>query len=133
MCDTSQNDEGVTNGVCSHSGMINVSTAYPYVSAISMVAPSPDWIVGISSVNLCQQDEVTGNFSWVERYPPENQMNLYGYDAGTDGGVTFLSPDLPLDPFIPITIFNATNASNIFYNQEAGRLYPLCRVMLEMA
>lgn len=54
MCDTSQNPEGVGDGVCSHSGSITVTEAYPYVSMISMIAPSPDWFVGVADVNLCR-------------------------------------------------------------------------------
>lgn len=130
MCDTSENPEGVGDGVCVHYGVFEVSYAYPYVSMISMIAPSPDWFVGVSNVNLCKRDEDSGDYYWVERYPEEGYQNLYAYDAGTDAGPTFLSPDDPVDPFEPITVFDALDASNIFYNQDQNVLNPMCQFVL---
>ena len=56
-----------------------VNTAFPYVSAISMIAPSPDWFVGIRDVNL-----YVGN-TWADKLV----FDLKLYDSGTDTGVTF--------------------------------------------
>ena len=132
FCDTSMNADGrLFSGVCTHAGMIEVTSAYPYASGVSMISPSPDWFVGFSSVNLCQQDDVTGAFSWIDRYPSDRQQNIYVNDAGTDGGVTFESEDQRLNPSVPIVVFDTPDASNIFYNREAGRLYPVCRLILE--
>ena len=33
---------------------VSVNHLYPLVSIISMIAPSPDWFVGIHDVNLCE-------------------------------------------------------------------------------
>eukprot|EP00210_Caulerpa_lentillifera_P004435 g4232.t1 len=129
MCDTSRNPDGVGDGVCSHSGMITVTEDYPYVSMVSMVAPSPDWFVGLHDVNLCQTNEATGESYWVDQYP-ELPARLYAYDAGTDSGETFLSENSPTRPFEPIFEFIARDASNIFYNQDDGVLNPLCMTLL---
>ncbi|KAG8231524.1 hypothetical protein J437_LFUL008065 [Ladona fulva] len=43
--------------------------------------PSPDWIVGVSGLELCLR-----NCSWVESL----KFNLYPWDAGTDDGITYL-------------------------------------------
>ena len=51
------------------------------VSLLTMLSPSPDWIVGVSSLELCLQ-----NCSWVA----ERVMNLYPWDAGTDSGYTYM-------------------------------------------
>lgn len=42
--------------------------------------PSPDWIVGVSGLELCRR-----NCSWVEY----KVLNLYPWDAGTDSGITY--------------------------------------------
>ncbi len=56
---------------------------YPLVTLCSMIAPSPDWFVGVDSLNLID------NGRWVSN----NVVTLYGNDAGTDSGVTYASPD----------------------------------------
>ena len=56
---------------------------YPLVTLCSMIAPSPDWFVGVDSLNLID------NGQWVSN----NVVTLYGNDAGTDSGVTYASPD----------------------------------------
>lgn len=43
--------------------------------------PSPDWIVGVSRLELCLR-----NCSWVEH----KVLNLYPYDAGTDSGIAYI-------------------------------------------
>jgi hypothetical protein len=48
-----------------------------------MLAPSPDWFIGVSGLDL-----IVGG-DWVD----ELVTDLRAYDAGTDSGVTFLSPD----------------------------------------
>ena len=43
--------------------------------------PSPDWIVGVSGLELC-----LANCSWVDHV----QLNLYPFDAGTDSGMGYI-------------------------------------------
>jgi len=61
---------------------ITLSNAFPLVTLVSMVAPSPDWFVGVDSLSL---QDANGNF--VERL----EVPLEVLDAGTDRGVTFFS------------------------------------------
>ncbi|MEQ1907759.1 MAG: spondin domain-containing protein [Vicinamibacterales bacterium] len=70
-----------------------ISQAQPLVTLVSMIAPSPDWFVGVSGIPLFQNGE------WAS----ERRFDLAPWDAGSDGGVTFSSPDLPLTPRPPIT------------------------------
>lgn len=63
--------------------VIEVSSQYPAVSLVSMLAPSPDWFVGVNSLNLRN-----GN-RWVNR----RVVDLVLYDAGTDNGARFTSAD----------------------------------------
>ena len=53
-----------------------------------MIAPSPDWFVGINSLPLRENGE------WIERIERE----LSPYDAGTDDGVTFQSDNANSSP-----------------------------------
>jgi hypothetical protein len=69
-----------------------MSRTQPFVTLVSMVAPSPDWFVGVSALGLFE------NGDWV----PERVVALQAYDAGTDSGTTFLSPNQPTQPREPI-------------------------------
>ena len=69
------------------------SVAHPRVTLVSMIAPSPDWFVGVSGLPLLAGDH------WVDSLVVE----LRGWDAGTDDGTTFLSPDAPATPHVSIT------------------------------
>ena len=86
-----------------------ISQTYPLVTLVSMIAPSPDWFVGVSAVPLFQSGQWTN----------ELQFTLDPWDAGTDGGVTFESPDLPLVPRLPISRIVAAPLS------PSGRVTPL--------
>ena len=56
---------------------------FPLVTLVSMIAPSPDWFVGVDSLNLIEDGR------WVTN----KVVALYGMDAGTDSGVSYASPD----------------------------------------
>ncbi|MEO1574797.1 MAG: spondin domain-containing protein [Pseudomonadota bacterium] len=71
-----------------------VNTSFPLVSLITMIAPSPDWIVGVHDLNLLQ-----GN-NWVASLT----VPLLGYDAGTDSGTTFTSANQDTQPQEPIAL-----------------------------
>ena len=74
----------------------NISSVYPYVTLVSMIAPSPDWFVGVSGLNLCQ------NGNWVS----SEVVDLYAYDAGTDSGATYTAADKDTSPQGAITELN---------------------------
>ncbi len=65
----------------------------PLVTLVSMIAPSPDWFVGVNGVPL-REDEGC----WRERI----ELELVGYDAGTDSGATFTASDTDVTPHAPI-------------------------------
>ncbi|WP_456439915.1 T9SS type A sorting domain-containing protein [Psychroserpens sp.] len=69
------------------SGIV-VSSDFPLLSLVSMIAPSPDWMIAINSVNLRN-----GN-TWVN----EIEIELFPYDAGTDSGSLYTSLDQPTLP-----------------------------------
>lgn len=47
---------------------------------INILVPSPDWIVGVSGLELCLK-----NCSWVW----SAELDLFPWDVGTDSGVTY--------------------------------------------
>lgn len=72
---------------------LTVTRDFSYVTLVSMVAPSPDWFVGISARNFLE----SGN------WPAELVFELFPYDAGTDDGETYNSPDDDTEPQDPIS------------------------------
>jgi len=62
--------------------------AHPFVSVVAMVAPSPDWFTGVSSVPLRSNDK------WVD----EITLPLWVWDAGTDFGTTHQADDADAQP-----------------------------------
>ena len=76
-------------GISSSPGEISlefdIASSHSLVSVVSMLAPSPDWFIAVSNVNLIENNE------WVT----SKTISVDIYDAGTDNGATFLSIDLP--------------------------------------
>jgi len=68
---------------------------FPLLTLVSMIAPSPDWFVGVDSLSLIEGDQ------WVTN----KVVTLYGMDAGTDSGATYASPDQVTVPRGVVTEF----------------------------
>ena len=68
--------------------LLGANTTSMFGVAQTMVAPSPDWFVGVRGVPLIEKGK------WVER----KSIPLYPYDAGTDSGRTFRSPNAVTGP-----------------------------------
>ena len=62
-----------------------ISRTHPFVTLVSMIAPSPDWFVGVSALPLLENEQ------WRDTV----RVDLYPYDAGTDDGDTYAAPDRP--------------------------------------
>eukprot|EP00117_Sycon_ciliatum_P028502 scpid35878/ scgid3854/ Spondin-1; F-spondin len=71
----------------------------PYVSVTSMIAPSPDWFVGVDTLDLCDDS------SWVN----EVVRPAFPYDAGTDNGLEFGSLDIDKSPREKIARITSTS------------------------
>lgn len=70
----------------------SVTSEFPRVTLTSMIAPSPDWFVGVSGLSLWQNDD------WVDSLT----VDLYLYDAGTDDGTDYTSANAASSPHVPI-------------------------------
>jgi len=67
---------------------VHVTSAFSQVSAVAMIAPSPDWFAGVSGVSLM----VDGTFV------AEKTVDLYAYDSGGDAGATYEAGDKDTNP-----------------------------------
>lgn len=68
--------------------MVTVSCRHRYVSAITMVAPSPDWILALFRINLVRRN----------KFVMYKAGKMRAYDAGTDSGLTFTAPNQETKP-----------------------------------
>ncbi|MFT5848250.1 MAG: hypothetical protein ACJARX_000735 [Psychroserpens sp.] len=75
-------------------GDIVVSSDYSLLSLVSMIAPSPDWMIAIDAINLRD-----GN-TWRD----EIIIELFPYDAGTDSGTNYTSSNQVTAPFLPVSV-----------------------------
>ena len=66
----------------------DISADFPLVSLVSMLAPSPDWFVGVHDLNLYEQGR------WIESLT----VDLFVYDAGTDSGTGYTSDNADTQP-----------------------------------
>ncbi|MFH4976959.1 hypothetical protein AB6A40_003668 [Gnathostoma spinigerum] len=108
--------QGVTHG------RFHVNKYHHLMSFACMFGPSPDWCVGLSSINLCLPD-----CTWVK----ERTFELLPFDAGTDSGPTFMSPNNPTEPRIPIhPITTKLDKRSPFYSEETDVIAPLARVSI---
>ncbi len=70
---------------------VQVDPKHPMVSVVAMIAPSPDWFTGASSVNLVD------NGAWVA----SRTLVLPAYDSGGDDGRTYKAADRNTNPKKP--------------------------------
>lgn len=83
---------GIPRSPGSTSIEFKIGPAHPLVTLVSMIAPSPDWFVGVHGMSLLEGGD------WVA----EKTVTLEPYDAGTDSGSTYESPDADTMPRGPI-------------------------------
>ena len=80
------------SGVDSVSLFFEVSESHPLFSMVTMIAPSPDWFVGVHDLDLRSQGQWLSNMS----------IDLYPFDAGTQDGNNFTPPGANTNPRAPI-------------------------------
>ena len=83
----------------------DVVSSHPYVTLVSMLAPSPDWFVGVSGLSLLAEDG-----TWKDRA----EVPLLLYDAGTDDGETFTADNADSDPAQPISRLTSESGNTDF-------------------
>ena len=85
-------------GIGSLPGMISkkfaMDSAHPLGSLAAMIAPSPDWFVGVTDLALFEGGHWRG----------EVVVELWPWDAGTDSRVNFTSSNADTNPQDPIEL-----------------------------
>lgn len=80
---------------------IYVNSNYPFFSCMSMLAPTPDWFLGVHQFDLRK-----GN-GWIS----DSTLAVYAYDAGTEERDIFDQNNPATVPQQPITLLTPANAS----------------------
>lgn len=88
----------IDKGLGSSTGIVvtvafTVASDFPLLTLVAMVAPSPDWFVGVSGYSLRDNG---GN--WIDKA----EIVLYPYDAGTEQGDDYNLSNPAEDPVKPI-------------------------------
>jgi len=84
-----------------------VNRDFPLVTLVSMLAPSPDWFVGIHGFNVIDD---SNNFIDIVNI----EMSLY--DSGTDSGLQYESPDRDSEVPQAILLTNSFPVDSNFFN-----------------
>jgi len=79
----------------------DINKLFPLVTLASMVAPSPDWFIGVHGVPLF--DEAKGD--WKQTVV----VDLAVYDAGTEDGRAFSRSNAATSPVQPIELLSRVN------------------------
>jgi len=87
---------GLGTSPASRTVQFAVNAEYPRLTLVSMLAPSPDWFVGVGGLELLQ------NGQWVDNLVVPLQV----WDAGSDSGITYLAANqntFPKDPIAGVS------------------------------
>ena len=93
---------GGTNSIgptATQSLTVTLTTEHPLVTLVTMVAPSPDWFVGVSGLSLLDPGG-----SWLS----SQGVRLYPWDAGTENGDEFSLSNPATSPRGVITSIRGT-------------------------
>ena len=80
-------------------GSVELTSDFPRVTLTTMVAPSPDWFVGVSGLPLLDDQG-----RWLRTH----EVNLYPWDAGTEDGTEFSLSNAATNPRGVITSIRGT-------------------------
>ncbi|XP_018331208.1 spondin-1 [Agrilus planipennis] len=101
-----------------------VDRKHNLISVASMFGPSPDWVVGVNSLNLCLP-----NCTWMDRI----DIDLYPWDAGTDSGISYMSPNAetsPREKMYRITTTYPEDPRAPFYDPSKSEMNPLAKLYI---
>ncbi len=85
-----------------------VSEEFPLLTLVSMIAPSPDWIITVNSLNLWD----TSMGQWKDSFT----VDLFPYDAGTEDGFGYSGSNSATNPRGVIT--SISGAPGYPFNSE---------------
>ena len=92
------------------------------VSFVSKLSPSPDWMVGVSMLEMCLT-----NCTWVAG----TDLPLYPWDIGVCNGISYqteTTPSTPPQAIHRISSQHPLDMNNPFYHPQGRPVKPLARV-----
>lgn len=99
---------------------VQVDMSHPFLSSITMVAPSPDWFTGFAGFKV--HDDST--------YFDQFVLDTYPWDAGTETGAGYSTSNLAESTPQPITQLT-TSPINVFVNND--QVLPVARWECKLA
>ena len=93
MSDVRISAGGIGNSPGSIAVSFSTRESHPLLTLVSMLAPSPDWFVGVTGLPLRSPE------GWIAY----QEVDLYTYDAGTDSGTSYTSANSATVPAVPIS------------------------------
>lgn len=101
---------------------VTVDKTFNLLSALTMIAPSPDWCVGVSRVNFC-----TSQCGFID----DTTIDLFLWDAGTKAGPTEQYTYAGSATSVPIyQLKSTTNSSSVFYRANGTSLPPYAKLQI---
>ncbi|XP_026748983.2 uncharacterized protein LOC113509769 [Galleria mellonella] len=97
-------------GVGETNNVVLVDGGHSFVSLICRIIPSPDWFIGVDSVDMCVDS------TWIEQIT----LDLHPLDAGAASGLTFTAPRWETSPPEPVT----RHEPRVPNHPAAGFYYP---------
>ena len=97
---------GIPNSPGSASIEFEVTRDHPLITVTSMVAPSPDWFIGVHGLSLLDGNDFADSMT----------IDLRVYDSGTDSGTLYTSADQDTVPASPISLLNSAPTDSPFQN-----------------
>jgi hypothetical protein len=99
--------------------------SHPLITITSMIAPSPDWFVGLHGQSLLK-----GNDDWVDAL----SFDLVAYDAGTEEGTTFSLSNPASTPAEGVFLIMSDDPEFAAFAPSfgpAGDPIPIARIVIE--
>ncbi|XP_064292531.1 spondin-2-like [Plodia interpunctella] len=89
------------------------------------IVPSPDWFLGVTRFDLCQEDS-----TWLK----DRELYLFPWDAGTDNGVSYESPKSLTFPqgAVSRVDMNSYDRNSPFYQIDIKDLHPFGKLRLRL-
>ena len=94
---------------------LEVTADHPLVTLLTMIAPSPDWFVGVTGLSLLDD---AGH--WRERL----EVDLFPYDAGTEDGENF---SLSNPATVPQGVITSIRGMGKFTDETMAKLTFVCQ------
>ncbi|XP_047019490.1 spondin-1-like isoform X1 [Helicoverpa zea] len=94
-------------------------------SAVVALHPSPDWFLGVTRFELCQEDN-----TWLN----ERELNLYPWDAGTDSGVSYEAANIVTYPQDSIgrVEMSSYDKNSPFYEVDIKDMHPFGKFHIKL-